>query len=260
MNSSKTIHLKLIPNSSYHKRKLYFPITNKDYYLFNLINRKRKAKIENSMISKNDDIIKKSKLKIKKFINYLNTNDKCKNLSQTLKKSEESIKNNDTDLNILYKKKAEILEKFNTTNYIKTRIKVDNSYLSKKIKNSLIITPLNLNNNIFIAKKNNRSTKLKKFTKSFTTSNYKENEKGGILNHNFLSITPIKKYQLFQSRKINKISKATQINTDFFHEIKFVNNKINSAINIYKSSAQKRIIFQKKLKKMKSVEYYYKYE
>lgn len=43
MHSIKTLQFKLIPNLSLH-------ITNKDYYLYNLISRKRKEKKENTKI------------------------------------------------------------------------------------------------------------------------------------------------------------------------------------------------------------------
>ena len=257
----KTMHLKLIMNSSYYKDKFSFPIINKDYYLYDLINRKRKGKIEDLIISQNDIIQKsKIKIKIKKFFNYLNINDKFKNFSQTIKKRAESSKNIDTDLNILFKKKVEKRSKFNTTKYIKL-INNENFVKSKNIKNSLIITPLSKSNSNFIAKKNKRKNNLTKFKKSYTTMNFKENEKEEILKNSFLSITPIKKNQLFKSKKIKKISEGTQINTDYlFNEIKFVNNKHNSAINMYKYFSPNSIRYQKELKKMKSVEFYYRYE
>ena len=88
---------------------------------------------------------------------------------------------------------------------------------------------------------------------------YKRNEE--ILKNNILSITPIKKNLIFKSNKTNKISEGTQINTNLFNEIKYVNNKKNSSINKlkYKYCSSKNIIFHKKLKKIKSEDYYYRY-
>ena len=49
------MHLKLILNSSCYKDKISF--SNKDFYLYDLICRKRKEKIENSILSSKDNII-----------------------------------------------------------------------------------------------------------------------------------------------------------------------------------------------------------
>ena len=253
MKSLKTMHLKLIMNSSYYKDKFSFPIMNKDYYLYNLIYRKRKEKIENSIISPND-IIPISNLKIKTFFKDPNTYNKFKNISQIIKKSEESKKVMDTDLQFIFKKTPIKIVKFNSTNMIRQN-NTEKFVLPKELKNPLIITPLSKTNTNFVKKKTNRKNKLKEMQKSFTTVYYKRDEP--ILKNNFLSITPIRKNLISKSITNHKISEGTQINKDLFNENKFVNTKYNSAINKYKYFSPKSSIFQRKLKKIKSVEYYY---
>ena len=104
MNSLiKTMHLKLILNSNRYKNKIPFPISNKDVYLFDLVRRKRKEKIENSLLSSNNIINNKSKFKINNLFKDSNAFDKLKDISQILKKNEDSKKILDADLKfILY--------------------------------------------------------------------------------------------------------------------------------------------------------------
>ena len=258
MNSLiKTMHLKLILNSNRYKNKIPFPISNKDVYLFDLVRRKRKEKIENSLLSSND-INHKSKFKINNLFKDSNAFDKLKDISQILKKNEDSKKIFDADLKFIFKKPSKKIIKFNSTNFIK-QYKTEKFDISKKITNPLPlqITPLSRTNAIFIPKINNKRNNLKKIQKSYTTIYYKRNEE--ILKNNFLSITPIKKNLIFKSTKTSKISEGTQINSNLFNEIKFSNIKKNPAINKYKYCSSKNFIFQKKLKKIKSVDYYYRF-
>ena len=252
------MQLKLIMNSSCYKNTIPFPISNKDFYLYDLICRKRKEKIENTILSSND-IIHKSKFKINNLFKDSNAFDKLKDISQILTKNEDSKKIVDADLKFIFKKPSKKIIKFSSANFIK-QYKTEKFDLSKKVKKPLLITPLsktNKTNAIFIPKKNNGRNKLKKIQKSYTTIYYKRNEE--ILKNNFLSINPIKKNLIFNSKKANKISEGTQINTNIFKEIKIANIKKNSAINKFKYCSTKNIIFHKKLKKIKSEDYYNRY-
>ena len=244
--SIKTFHLKLISNSSYYKEKFSLPITNKDYFLNNLISRKRKEKLENSKISRYDSI-HKPKSKIKALFKNSNPYIKFRNFSKILRKSEESKKVIDTDLQLIIKNTPKKIVKYNSTNMIKQN-NTEKFVLSKKFKTPLIITPLSKSNNNIIKKKNNGRNKINKFKKSFTTSNYKENDE--ILKNNFFSITPIEKFILFKSTKPNKVSEGTQINKDLFNENKFVNNKNKPLIHKKRFCSPKSIIFQKKVRKL----------
>ena len=249
------MHLKLILNSSCYKDKISF--SNKDFYLYDLICRKRKEKIENSILSSKDNI-HNSKVKINSLFKDSNAFNKLKDISQILKKSEDSKKIFEPDLKFILKKPSKKMIKFNSANFIKQN-KTEKFDISKKIKIPLLITPLSKNNAIFIPRKNLGRNKLKKIQKSYTTMYYKRNEE--ILKNNILSITPIKKNLIFKSNKTNKIGEGTQINTNLFNEIIYVNNKKNSSINKlkYKYCSSKNIIFHKKLKKIKSEDYYYRY-
>ena len=249
------MHLKLILNSSCYKDKISF--SNKDFYLYDLICRKRKEKIENSILSSKDNI-HNSKVKINSLFKDSNAFNKLKDISQILKKSEDSKKIFEPDLKFILKKPSKKMIKFNSVNFIKQN-KTEKFDISKKIKIPLLITPLSKNNAIFIPRKNYGRNKLKKIQKSYTTMYYKRNEE--ILKNNILSITPIKKNLIFKSNKTNKISEGTQINTNLFNEIIYVNNKKNSSINKlkYKYCSSKNIIFHKKLKKIKSEDFYYRY-
>lgn len=234
MHSIKTLQLKLIPNSTYNEDKLSLHITNKDYYLYDLISRKRKEKKENTKISQND-IINKTKRKINNIFK-INRLDIFTSLNKTNKNRDNSNKNVKRNLKYTFFTTAKIPVKYNHNDLIQKN-KKNKFVLPKKIKNPLIITSLNKNISDFNITKNYERNKLKKFKRSFTSKNYIK------LYNNNLSLSSLKK-NLFKT----KISEGTQINIALINENKFI-NKPNSAMNRYKYCSPKSIIFQKKCKK-----------
>ena len=245
MHSIKTLQLKLIPNSTYNEDKLSLQITNKDYYLYDLISRKRKEKKENTKISQND-IINKTKRKINNIFK-INRLDIFTSLNKTNKNRDNSNKNVKRNLKYTFFTTAKIPVKYNHNDLIQKN-KKNKFVLPKKIKNPLIITSLNKNISDFNITKNYERNKLKKFKRSFTSKNNKENYIK--LYNNNLSLSSLKK-NLFKT----KISEGTQINIALINENKFI-NKPNSAMNRYKYCSPKSIIFQKKSQKIKSADDY----
>lgn len=247
MQSIKTLQLKLIHNSSYNEDKLSSYITNKDYYLYNLINRKRKEKNEITKIMQNN-IIHKTKRKINDIfkINDLSKSNIFKSQYKTHKNKEVSNQSKKRSLKFVFFKTAKKSVKHNPIDSIQ-KIKKNIFVLPKKIKNPLIITPLNKNINNCNIKKNCERNKLKKFKRSFTSKINKESPIK--LYNNNLSLSLLKK-NLFKT----KISEGTQINIVLINENKFVNKKPVSPINRYKYCSPKSVIFQRKLKKIKSAD------
>ena len=158
MHSIKTLQLKLIPNSTYNEDKLSLHITNKDYYLYDLISRKRKEKKENTKISQND-IINKTKRKINNIFK-INRLDIFTSLNKTNKNRNNSNKNVKRNLKYTFFTTAKIPVKYNHNNLIQKN-KKNKFVLPKKIKNPLIITSLNKNISDFNITKNYERNKLK---------------------------------------------------------------------------------------------------
>ena len=188
MHSIKTLQLKLIPNSTYNEDKLSLHITNKDYYLYDLISRKRKEKKENTKISQND-IINKTKRKINNIFK-INRLDIFTSLNKTNKNRDNSNKNVKRNLKYTFFTTAKIPVKYNHNDLIRKN-KKNKFVLPKKIKNPLIITSLNKNISDFNITKNYERNKLKKFKRSFTSKNNKENYIK--LYNNNLSLSSLKK-------------------------------------------------------------------
>ena len=95
MNAKKSLQLKLIQNFSYRKEKLSVPLRNKDYYLFNLLNKKTKEKNDYLKLS----IKENNKKPVKKVKKIMKLNEL--NINSCFEKIELGNKNQDGSFKIL---------------------------------------------------------------------------------------------------------------------------------------------------------------
>ena len=104
MNS---FHLKLIPNFSYRKEKLSVPVRNKDFYLFNLLQRKNMEnrehlKLHNNEINNSNNPLRKKKKLIR--LKELNINNIFQKVDIKSKKKDESNKNFENNFKFFFLK------------------------------------------------------------------------------------------------------------------------------------------------------------
>ena len=155
-----SFHLKLIPNFSYRKEKLSVPVRNKDFYLYNLLQRKN---------MKNKEQTKLMKLKELNLNNIFQ-----KKVIKSINKVE-SNKNLDNNFKFFFLKNKKNGPRYNSCIFM-TKNKTDKFDIVNKIKNPLIITSLNKINNDLKEKNMIKKNKLKQLKRSFTYKSYKENE------------------------------------------------------------------------------------
>ena len=255
MNTMNYFHLKLIPNFSYRKEKLSVPVRNKDFYLFNLLQRKNMEnrehlKLHNNEINNSNNPLRKKKKLIR--LKELNINNIFQKVDIKSKKKDESNKNFENNFKFFFLKTKKKVPRYNSCHFI-TKNKTDKLEISNKIKNPLIITSLNKNNNDLKEKNMNKKTKLKKLKKSFTYKSYTGNEVQK-LNEDYFISNSINKNSTKLKLQTKK-NEGTQINLNYVNYNNFNNhNNNNTTINRNKYCSPKSIIFQRKFKKFKSLD------
>ena len=247
MNDIKTLYFKLITNFDEPKDKLPKFLRSKDYYIYNLLNKKGKQKsdIQPELIElnpKNHNINGFPSINIKKVIKI-----KEKNGTFRFKK---------IDYNFQNKKKNKELDKDNTISYIynqkKALIKNNSCHLFSRnnklyetnhiIDNPLIITHIN---RLKINKNNN---KLIKFKKNFSYRHIDKSENRKLIEN---SVNKRNDYNI----NIYKKNEGTQINiyNSIYNKRRNIflngrNNNINNKRKSYCSPGS--IIFETKIQKL----------
>ena len=247
MNAKKSLQLKLIQNFSYRKEKLSVPLRNKDYYLFNLLNKKTKEKDDYLKLSIKENN-KKPVKKVKKImkLNELNINSCFEKIELGNKNQDGSFKNTDNNMKYVLIKNNKKFIRNNSSHFI-LRDKADKFETSNKIKNPLIITSfkkINGNNNTK-NKLKNKSNKLKLLKNSFAHKIFNYNEIKQ-LDENYFISNSIK----IDYSKLKK-NEGTQINLD---HIKFKKHKNITNISRNKYCSPNSIRFKREFKKFKSLD------
>lgn len=247
-----SFHLKLIPNFSYRKEKLSVPVRNKDFYLYNLLQRKNMKNKEQTKLSNNENnnLIKKKKKLMK--LKELNLNNIFqKKVIKSINKVE-SNKNLDNNFKFFFLKNKKNGPRYNSCIFM-TKNKTDKFDIVNKIKNPLIITSLNKINNDLKEKNMIKKNKLKQLKRSFTYKSYKENEVQKLDEDYYIS-NSINKNNIKTKFKTKK-NEGTQINLNYVNYNNFNHhNNNNTTISRNKYCSPKSIIFQREFKKFKSLD------
>ena len=247
-----SFHLKLIPNFSYRKEKLSVPVRNKDFYLYNLLQRKNMKNKEQTKLSNNENnnLIKKKKKLMK--LKELNLNNIFqKKVIKSINKVE-SNKNLDNNFKFFFLKNKKNGPRYNSCIFM-TKNKTDKLDIVNKIKNPLIITSLNKINNDLKEKNMIKKNKLKQLKRSFTYKSYKENEIQKLDEDYYIS-NSINKNNIKAKFKTKK-NEGTQINLNYANYNNFNHhNNNNTTISRNKYCSPKSIIFQREFKKFKSLD------
>ena len=247
-----SFHLKLIPNFSYRKEKLSVPVRNKDFYLYNLLQRKNMKNKEQTKLSNNENnnLIKKKKKLMK--LKELNLNNIFqKKVIKSINKVE-SNKNLDNNFKFFFLKNKKNGPRYNSCIFM-TKNKTGKFDIVNKIKNPLIITSLNKINNDLKEKNMIKKNKLKQLKRSFTYKSYKENEVQKLDEDYYIS-NSINKNNIKTKFKTKK-NEGTQINLNYVNYNNFNHhNNNNTTISRNKYCSPKSIIFQREFKKFKSLD------
>ena len=221
-----SFHLKLIPNFSYRKEKLSVPVRNKDFYLYNLLQRKNMKNKEQTKLSNNEN-------------------------NNLIKKKKKLMKLKELNLNNIFQKKV-----IKSINKVESNKNLDNNFkffFLKNKKNGLIITSLNKINNDLKEKNMIKKNKLKQLKRSFTYKSYKENEVQKLDEDYYIS-NSINKNNIKTKFKTKK-NEGTQINLNYVNYNNFNHhNNNNTTISRNKYCSPKSIIFQREFKKFKSLD------
>ena len=246
---TNSFHLKLIPNFTYRKEGLSIPIRNKDFYLFNLLQKKNIKNKEYVNVSNNENNtntsnrIKKTKKMMR--LKELNTNNIFQNINKNYKNQDETRKNFDINFKSFLLNAKKKIYRYNSFHFVagdKTN-KLGNSH---DIKNPLIITCFSKNNLSVKEKNKNRKNKLIKLKRSFTYKCLNENKIQKFEEDYFISNSISKNYQ---KKKIKiKKSEGTQINLNYVNYNNLNSHKISTTISRNKFCSPKSIIFQRDLK------------